>query len=138
MLSSFKFHHIGIAVKEIEATSALYVNAGYKKSEDFLDSFQNVKICWLEKEGMPRCELLAPVDEKSPVVKTLEKNGVTPYHTCYEVEKIEEAIAELRKQRYVLVSASHEAPGMMPFGGGKVAFLFHKDAGLIELVEICK
>ena len=138
MLSNFCFHHIGIAVKDIELTSGLYVTVGYNKSKEYLDTFQNVKICWLEKNNMPRLELLAPVDEKSPVVKTLEKNGVTPYHICYEVEKIDEAIAELRKQKYVLVSLPNEAPAMASFGSGKVAFLFHKDAGLIELVEICK
>ena len=88
MLESFKFHHIGVAVKDIDKTAAMYVGGGYQKSEPIFDPVQNVNICWLTKAGMPTVELLAPVDETSPVCKILEKNGVTPYHTCYVVDDI--------------------------------------------------
>ncbi len=132
MLDSFKFHHIGVAVKSIEKTAAVYENGGYSRSVITFDPIQNVNICWLEKEGMPMVELLEPVNETSPVCKTLEKNGVTPYHTCYIVEDILEAIAELRKQRYVQVSQPEEA---VAISGSKVCFMFNKNIGLIELVE---
>ena len=81
---------------------------------------------------MPLVELLAPVDETSPVNKTLEKLGVTPYHTCYVVDNIEDAIASLRKMRYVMVSKPAEAVAIK---GSRVVFLFNKNVGLIELVE---
>ena len=132
MLDSFKFHHIGVAVKDLDATASVYEQGGYKRSSSIFDPVQNVNICWLTKEGMPIVELLAPVDEQSPVNKTLEKNGVTPYHTCYVVESIEEAVAELRKQKYVMVSKPAEA---VAFCGSRVCFLFNKNVGLIELVE---
>lgn len=132
MLDSFKFHHIGVAVKNIDDTAPIYEQGGYKRSASIFDSIQNVNICWLTKEGMPTVELLAPVDETSPVNKTLEKNGVTPYHTCYVVENIEEAVAQLRKQKYVMVSKLAEA---VAFCGSRVCFLFNKNVGLIELVE---
>lgn len=132
MLDSFKFHHIGVAVKDLDATASVYELGGYKRSSSIFDPVQNVNICWLTKEGMPIVELLAPVDEQSPVNKTLEKNGVTPYHTCYVVESIEEAVAELRKQKYVMVSKPAEA---VAFCGSRVCFLFNKNVGLIELVE---
>ena len=132
MLDSFKFHHIGVAVKDIDATAPIYEQGCYKRSASIFDPIQNVNICWLTKEGMPTVELLAPVDETSPVNKTLEKNGVTPYHTCYVVENIEEAVAQLRKQKYVMVSKPAEA---VAFCGSRVCFLFNKNVGLIELVE---
>ena len=131
MLDSFKFHHIGIAVKDISATSAVYVAGGYKRSDTIFDPNQNVNICWLTKDGMPVVELLEPVDETSPVNKILEKNGVIPYHTCYVVDDIELAIKELRKVKYVVVSKPVEA---IAINGCKVAFLFNKNVGLIELV----
>lgn len=137
-LKSSYFHHIGIAVKNLNETAVMYENAGYNRSSITIDNFQNVQICWLQKQGMPLIELLAPVDEKSPIVKTLEKNGVIPYHICYEVIDIEKSIAELRNEKYVLVSKTHEAPAMAEFGNGKVAFLYHKSVGLIELVELKK
>ena len=46
-------------------------------------------MCFLYKEGMPTMELLAPHDSTSPVQQTLDKMGVTPYHTYYEVEDLD-------------------------------------------------
>lgn len=132
MLDSLKFHHIGVATNDIDATASMYEQGGYRRSAIIYDPIQNVNICWLTKEGTPLVELLAPVDEKSPVNKTLEKNGVTPYHTCYIVSNIEEAALQLRKQRYVMVSKPAEA---VAFKGSRVAFFFNKAVGLIELVE---
>lgn len=80
----------------------IYVKGGDIQSKIIFDSIQNVNICWLQKEGMPLVELLEPVDESSPINKTLEKNGVSPYHTCYIVENIENVI-------YIVVSKPEQA-----------------------------
>ena len=119
-------------MKDINKTAAIYEAGGYTVSNTILDPIQNVNICWLTKEGMPTVELLEPINETSPVCKTLEKNGVTPYHTCYTVDNIDEAIAELRKMRYVVVSKPVEA---VAIHNCKVCFLYNKNIGLIELVE---
>lgn len=127
-----KFHHIGVAVKDISATATVYVAGGYRQSEVIFDPEQNVNICWLTKDGMPVVELLEPVNDTSPVNKTLEKNGVTPYHTCYVVDDIDNAVKELRKMKYVIVSKPVEAVAIHCC---KVCFLYNKNIGLIELVE---
>ena len=132
MLPEFRFHHIGVAVHDIEATASFYRQGGYHISASVFDPIQDVTICWLTREGYPTVELLAPVDEKSPVNAILEKNGVIPYHTCYIVNNIEEAALKLRKQHYVMVSKPAKAVGFL---GSKVAFFFNKAVGLIELVE---
>jgi methylmalonyl-CoA/ethylmalonyl-CoA epimerase len=132
MLDSFKFHHLGVAVKDISKSAPIYKDGGYNVSDIIYDPVQNVNICWLTKETMPTVELLAPVDESSPICKILEKNGVTPYHVCYVVDNIDAAIADLRKQKYVLVSNPVEA---VAIHNCKVAFLHHRNIGLIELVE---
>ena len=132
MLPDSIFHHIGMAVYDIEATAAVYVQGGYHRSSTIYDPVQNVNICWLEKDGMPLVELLEPVDETSPVCKILEKNGVTPYHTCYVVENIENSIAELKKQKYVTLSNPEKA---VAINGCRVCFMFNRNIGLIELVE---
>ena len=81
---------------------------------------------------MPTIELLAPVDEKSPVNRTLATSGVTPYHICYETTDIESTVKELRKKQFVCVSKPVPACAIQ---NKRVAFLYHKDVGLIELVE---
>lgn len=98
MLPDFKFHHIGIAVWDIEETALYYVDAGYMKAETVIDEIQNVKICFLTKENMPMLELLAPVDENSPVNRILNKMGVSPYHCCYLVDDMEDAVCRLKKK----------------------------------------
>lgn len=132
MLPYFRFHHIGIATYSIDDTAVLYIAAGYEKSDTIYDPIQNVHICFLKKAGMPMLELLAPNDDKSPVCKTLEKNGVTPYHCCYEVNSLEQAAKDLRSLRYVPVSKPETA---IAIEGNRVQFFFNKQVGLIELVE---
>jgi methylmalonyl-CoA/ethylmalonyl-CoA epimerase len=48
------------------------------------------------------------------------------------VESIEDAVAELRKMRYIVVRKPEPA---IAFGNKRVCFLYHKQVGLIEIVE---
>lgn len=95
------------------------------------DPQQNVHIAFLYHPSMPTIELLAPIDETSPVVETLRKNGTAPYHICYSVENLDESIKNLRKEKFILVSKPKGAPAI---GACRVAFLYNQDMGLIELV----
>ena len=126
------FHHIGIACRDIGKTREFYVNMGYVPADVVDDPLQHVKVCFLDKEGAPRIELLEPLDEQSPVLRTLESSGVSPYHICYQVSDIEEAIAGLRRQRFLLVNGPVPARAL---DDRRIAFLYQKHTGLIELVE---
>ncbi len=95
MLNYFRFHHIGYAVNDIYTTADYYIKAGWDLSIQVIDKNQNTKIAFLTKVNFPLIELVAPVDEKSPIVKTLDKMGVTPYHVCYEVDDIYLAVSDL-------------------------------------------
>lgn len=133
-----KYHHIGIAVFNIEETAPFYIMQGYSKSQTVYDPIQNVNICflfYLNNGGggqMPMIELIEPIDETSPVYKILQKSGVTPYHICYEVENISDTITELKREKFIPLSKPVEAVAM---SNKKVCFLFNKNIGLIELVE---
>lgn len=133
--SSMKYHHIGVACFDIDATADKYTTMGYSKGNTIYDPIQNVNICFLSHPEMPCVELLAPVDENSPVNGTLQKNGTGPYHTCYEVENLEDSVKKLRKLRYMIVKKPEPACAI---DNRRVCFLFHKDMGLIELVESTK
>ncbi len=126
------FHHIGIACRDSVKSQQFYTSMGYAATDIVDDPLQHVRICFLEKEGAPRLELLEPLDDQSPVARTLTAVGVSPYHLCYEVEDIDAAITALRQQRFLLVKEPLPACAM---GGCRVAFLFQKNTGLVELVE---
>ena len=132
MESQLVFHHIGIACRDIAKTKSFYEELGYTASPVVDDPLQHVRVSFLDKEGAPRLELLEPLDGQSPVARTLDTVGVAPYHLCYEVKDIEAAVAALRKQRFLLVNGPVPACAM---ADRRVAFLFQKNTGLIELVE---
>lgn len=132
MLPYFKFHHIGVAVHNINNTAAYYIVAGYEKTEIVTDIIQNIKICFLSKAGMPLIELLEPVNDKSPVCTTLSKVGVSPYHICYSVQDIEMAILDLKKIKFIPLS---QPVGAVALGRNRICFLYNKEVGLIELLE---
>jgi methylmalonyl-CoA/ethylmalonyl-CoA epimerase len=132
MIPEMQYHHVGIACENINATAEHYEQMGYTKHETIVDPLQNIKICFLSSPTNPMIELLAPVDEKSPVVQILAKNGTSPYHICYTVPDIKNAIKQLKRQRYVLISSAKPACAL---DNKEVAFLFHKDVGLIELLQ---
>lgn len=130
-----KFHHVGVACYDIEATSFFYTTQGYTKTEVVFDPIQKVNICFCKNMtggGGVCIELISAHDKDSPINKILQKNGVSPYHFCYETKNIEESILEFKKQGFMLVSKLVPA---IALDGRKICFLFNRNVGLIELVE---
>jgi len=132
MLPNALFHHVGIATESIERTAILFMEAGYRMTNLVFDPKQNVNISFLEKAGSPLLELVEPADEKSPVRNILNKVGVSAYHFCYEVENLDDSIVQLRPKKFVLLVKPMEA---IAFDGRRICFLYHKETGLIELLE---
>jgi len=125
-------NHIGVATRNYKETAEFYEAAGYHKVVGGYDPYQNVYGYFYEADKMPTIELLAPYDEKSPINKILEKNGVTPYHLCYNIScTIEDAIKELKTGRFMVIAKPTYSDNLR----GRVCFLFHKDVGIIELFE---
>lgn len=125
-------NHIGVATRNYKETAAFYESAGYHEVVGGYDPYQNVYGYFYEADDMPTIELLAPYDEKSPINKILEKNGVTPYHLCYNIScPIEEAVKELKSERFMVISKPTYSGNLK----GRVCFLFHKEVGIIELFE---
>jgi methylmalonyl-CoA/ethylmalonyl-CoA epimerase len=113
MIAGLQFHHIGIACRDLDKEMRSFAMVGYKlEGERFFDPLQKIHGCFLVGLG-PRIELLAPMDDASPVMPWLQK-GVKMYHQAYEVESIENAVA---------------------FGGRKIAFLMFPNLLLVELIE---
>ncbi|MEL5892862.1 VOC family protein [Bacteroides sp. GD17] len=133
MIDNLKFHHIGYVTDSIADTSVLYLQAGYQVSPIIEDDIQRVKICFLTKQDFPKIELVEPVDERSSVNKILKKNGVSPYHVCYEVDDIKNVFNELTEnQGYIPLFRPVEAVAME---NKLICYLYKKETGFIELVN---
>ena len=127
-----KLDHIGIAVKSIDAASAVYKTLGLDIQHSEVVETQRVKTAFLSV-GDSNLELLEPTGPDSTIAKFIEKRGEGIHHICLRVDDIDAHLARLKDAGYRLIN---EAP--VPGAHGcRVAFL-HPAAGngvLIELSE---
>jgi methylmalonyl-CoA/ethylmalonyl-CoA epimerase len=133
-MENFKFHHVGIAVRDMSKTIEDYKSLfSYElTSGPFDDPIQHVSVCFLSRgDGDTALELVASFGPNSPIARTLKKGGGT-YHLCYEVPDIEAAIAHLTERGSCLVSGPVPA---VAFGMRKIAWLLTETDLLVELVE---
>lgn len=137
-----KIHHIGYAVNDMEAAIETFQKLGYKIKKSTLDANRKVDITFVEMdmvgEGSSLVELIAGSGAGSPVDKFLQKNGPSPYHICYEVDSIEETSKELRKDGWMIIEKASIAPAIEVDGEARVAFLYNRNAGIIELLELVR
>lgn len=125
-------NHIGYAVKDIQVTAELYVQSGWTLSPIYEEKVQHAKIAFLTKEGMPKIELVAPLEGESPVDNVLKKMSVTPYHICYDVEDIDQAVEDLYDEGFKPLFMPVESVAM---DNHQICYLFHQHIGFIELVS---
>ena len=134
-------NHIGYAVQDLNKAVESFLSLGYRVCRaETEDPSRNVKICFLSDPNGVTVELIAPLDKNlnknlnknSPVDSWLQKNGNSPYHICYDSEDIASDIVALKRQGYLLVTRPLPAPAM---DDRRVAFMYGKNVGLIELME---
>jgi methylmalonyl-CoA/ethylmalonyl-CoA epimerase len=83
--------------------------------------------------GESEVELVKPTAEDTGVAKFLEERGGGMHHLCFEVDNIEEVLAQLKSKGVRLIN---ETPMALP--GRKIAFVHPKSTGgvLVELHEV--
>lgn len=128
----FKLDHIGIAVKEIDATLKTLRLLGLTPSERGTVAQFSVEVCMLSL-GNAKLELLQPTSPESPIAKFIERRGEGLHHIALKVPNISETLAQLKAQGFQLID---ETP-RVGFGGHFVAFIHPKSTHgvLIELVQ---
>ncbi|WP_166789540.1 VOC family protein [Cryobacterium sp. TMS1-20-1] len=127
-----KIHHVGYAVRDIASAGEKFRTLGFEIGTTITDDIRKVAIAFA-RNGNYVVELIAPVDSNSPVDGILSKMGPTPYHLCFEVDDMNASLATFRKQGYVVASPPSPAPAI---NDSVVAFLYHSEIGLVELVEV--
>jgi len=126
-------NHIGIAVKDLDVSSALFSkifkveNMHFETVED-----QKVKVASF-KVGDVQIELTAPTDETSPIAKFIEKKGEGIHHIAFESDNVNEELNELSEQGIQLIN-SQAKPGAHDM---LIAFLHPKSTNGV-LMELCQ
>lgn len=132
-----RVHHIGYAVRSIEKAMEGFRALGYvEEGKPVFDKGRNVSILFMTNGGC-RIELVEAGNPavSSPVDSWLknQKGGSQPYHLCYGVPDIGLGIERLKREKFILTEQPKPAPAI---SNHKVAFLYKRAVGLIELVEM--
>jgi methylmalonyl-CoA/ethylmalonyl-CoA epimerase len=133
-MDKFTFHHVGVAVRNLEVAIPIYKNLfDYNLvSGPFDDPVQKVAVCFLSRGAADATiELVAPLTPDSPIALTLKKGGGT-YHICYQVPDISAAISHLTEQGSFLLSGPVSA---VAFEMRQIAWLMTEANLLVELVQ---
>ena len=131
---TYRLHHIGLLVPQIESAAAfLEGEQGFTRETGIItDATQTARVCFLRQPGQSHwLELVTPHGENSKLSRAL-KQGAGPHHLAFEVPSLARAVAHLRSRGYWPLGQPE--PGAA-FGGRLIAWMYSQDVGLTELVE---
>lgn len=128
-----KIEHIGIAVKNMEASNELFAK---------LFGRDNYKVEKVESEGVStsffmlgesKIELLEATRPDSAIAKFIEKKGEGIHHIAFEVDDIEKEMERLRSEGFEMINTA-------PKDGAdnKRIFFLHPKSSNGVLVELCQ
>lgn len=128
--SSFEFHHIGIATKNLESEYQNYQNE-YQKGDYFEDNLQGVKGLFLNSDIKPTLELLENLPESYTLDYYLKK-GIKEYHRGYFVKDIGQTKDFFTdKLNAKIVSDLKQSV----YFKKRICFLLLKNKTIVELIE---
>lgn len=128
-----KIEHIGIAVKDLEASNTLFaklLGVPHYKIEEVVS--EGVKTSFFQS-GPNKIELLEATNPESPIAKFLEKKGEGIHHVAFAVEDIVAEIARLKAEGFIVLNETPKQGA----DNKLVAFLHPKGTNGV-LVELCQ
>tara|TARA_B100001250_G_C19422844_1_gene623985 strand:+ start:184 stop:588 length:405 start_codon:yes stop_codon:yes gene_type:complete len=132
MNNLFKFHHFGLALKNLEDAKKFYSSIGYKLSKKYNDRNQKINLILCTSKNMPTIELIAAYSKMSPISQYLEKLNEIFYHSCYEIKNPKAIIFLKDKFNAKCISSRKKS---VLFDKKVVSFYYLKNIGLLEIIE---
>lgn len=128
-----KIDHIGIAVKNLDATMKKYADIlGLKVTSVEVHPDLNIRICFIPV-GEVLIEFLEPLSEAGRIGEFIKENGEGIHHIAYRVADLEAILGMMKKEKIKLRDQQPRSGGM----GSKIAFIDPSETNgvLTELVE---
>lgn len=126
-------HHVGVAVRSIEASRGYYedvLGAEYEGEEVVAD--QKTRVAFF-RVGAVRFELLEPVDGSGPIAAFLEKRGEGLHHVALEVDDLDARVAAVRAEGIRMIDDRPRTGAR----GLRIAFI-HPGSTFGVLTELCE
>lgn len=130
-----KVHHIGIAVKNLPESLAVFERLLGVKAHVESAPCQKVTEAVFPLANGVEIDLLEPMGPDSALAKFLERRGEGLHHICFEVDDIDAELRALEARGFELIDKEGR-PGV----AGRIGFLHPRSAGgvLVELVQVKK
>ncbi|MFA5556376.1 MAG: methylmalonyl-CoA epimerase [Flavobacteriaceae bacterium] len=128
-----KIEHIGIAVKNLEASNELFaklLGTSHYKTEEV--ESEGVKTSFF-MSGPNKIELLEATKTDSPIAKFIEKKGEGIHHIAFDVEDIVSEIERLKAEGFTILNETPKKGA----DNKLVAFLHPKTTNGV-LIELCQ
>ena len=128
-----KIDHIGIAVKDMEASNALFkklLGIGHYQIEEVAS--EQVATSFFAR-GESKIELLQASDPNSPIAKFIEKRGEGIHHIAFEVDDIYAEIQRLENEGFIMINPTPKQGA----DNKLIAFLHPKSSNGV-LIELCQ
>ena len=124
--------HIGIAVKSLASSKAIYEKLGLSVSAEETVEQEQVRLVMVAV-GESRLELLEATSECSTIAKFIAKRGEGLHHVCLRVPDLPAVVERLKKDGVRLVSEEIKTGA----GGHRYVFVHPASTGgvLLELVQ---
>ena len=124
--------HIGIAVKSLASSKAIYEKLGLSVSAEETVEQEQVRLVMVAV-GESRLELLEATSEGSTIAKFIAKRGEGLHHVCLRVPDLPAVVERLKKDGVRLVSEEIKTGA----GGPRYVFVHPASTGgvLLELVQ---
>ncbi|MBC3759853.1 methylmalonyl-CoA epimerase [Hyunsoonleella sp. SJ7] len=128
-----KIEHIGIAVKSLKDSNALFKKL-FGKPHYKVEEVQSEGVCTsFFKVGENKIELLEATKEDSPIAKFIEKKGEGIHHIAFDVDDIEAEIKRLTEEGFKVLNETPKKGA----DNKLVAFLHPKSSNGV-LIELCQ
>lgn len=128
-----KIEHIGIAVKNLEESNALFAKLFGKphyKTESVESEGVNTSFFQV---GGNKIELLEATNENSPIAKFLTKKGEGVHHIAFDVTDIEAEIKRLKSEGFVVLNEKPKKGA-----DNKLVAFLHPKSTNGTLIELCQ
>lgn len=125
--------HVGIAVKDLEAASAVYAELlGVERQGVEEVAEQKVRVAFFPL-GESEIELLEPTTDDSPIASFIAKRGPGIHHIAVRVNDLPAALERAREAGIRLIDEEPRSGA----GGARIAFVHPKSTGGV-LLELCE
>jgi methylmalonyl-CoA/ethylmalonyl-CoA epimerase len=132
-----KIEHIGIAVKDLEKSNALFASffgESHYKTEEVAS--EGVKTSFF-KSGPNKIELLQATNPESPIAKFIEKKGEGIHHIAFLVQDIHAEIVRLKNEGFSVLN-DPEISGTKKGADNKLVVFLHPKTTNGVLIELCQ